>query len=158
MSIRLEFLIRASVFPSFSVQDPELLQITPPGAGDEASLESARKGNVKPSQLNVPNLMTLKRISRCSSVIKLIWRSGSKFIYNSQHLFKELNFFFFFELPLCDSKWHCTGAIIVCRVELRAAISQFCCMIQSSLTTLLSKPPKCTDRSYMPPALALLSS
>lgn len=52
MSIQLEFLIWASVFPSFSVQDQELLQITPPGAGDEASPESARRGNVKPSQLN----------------------------------------------------------------------------------------------------------
>lgn len=35
-----------------SVQDQELLQITPRGAGDEANLESARRGNVKPSQLN----------------------------------------------------------------------------------------------------------
>ncbi|XP_075846751.1 breast cancer type 1 susceptibility protein isoform X3 [Microtus pennsylvanicus] len=35
-----------------SVQDQELLEITPRGVGDEASLESARKGNVKPSQLD----------------------------------------------------------------------------------------------------------
>lgn len=52
MSVQVEFLIRGSVFPSFSVRDQELLQMTPREAGDEASLESAEKGNVKPSQLN----------------------------------------------------------------------------------------------------------
>lgn len=64
MHINYCFSLRLLSFP-YSVEDHELLEITPQGAKAEASLNRAKKGNDKSSNLTG----TKERIGRCGTVI-----------------------------------------------------------------------------------------